>query len=436
MRFASGKGGQPSLHYAGTAGIADFHIKDTISKKDFVKWKTFQAKGIDFDLRPMRLEIAEFLADWPYARVIVKKDHSTNIGEIFSSSSGHTSKKRSHSRPKHRSKTRKKKGASGSKMFPLAIKKVRITNGVSDFADLSLMLPFWVTIEEMHGTIKGVSSKKHAKTTITLDGKVNQISPVTVRGTIDPFSTRNHADIDLRFKNLSMPLVTPYMAQFAGYRIDEGKMSLDLHYKVHKGVLHANNKIEIDHLELGEKVDNPKATTLPIELALALMTDSDGKIILDFPISGSLDDPHFDIGAVLEKVLVNLIEKAVTAPFNLLANMLGSSHDLSVIAFEPGSAELSPKAAKKLDDIAKGLKERTELRLEIKGMAYEKVDGLILRTTGKKELRTLAAQRARAIFKHVAEKGGISTDRVFLLSTKVKPTVGKEGVVCELDLSI
>jgi Domain of Unknown Function (DUF748)/OmpA family len=435
VRFASDKSGQPSLHYAGTAGIADFHSKDTIAKKDFVKWKRFQAKGIDFDLRPMRLEIAEFLADRPYARVIVKKDHSTNIGEIFSTSSRHTSKKRSHSGPKHRPRTRKKKGTSEGKMFPLAIRKVRITNGVSDFADLSLILPFWVTIEEIHGTIKGVSSKPHAKAAVTIDGKVNEISPVTLRGTIDPFSTRDHADIDLRFKNLSMPIVTPYMAQFAGYRIDEGKMSLDLNYKVHKGVLNTSNKIEIDHLVLGEKVDNPKATTLPIKMALALLTDSDGKIILDFPISGSLDDPHFDIGAVLEKVLVNIIEKAASAPFNLLANMVGSSHDLSVIAFEPGSAELSPKAEKKLDDLAKGLKERTELRLEVKGMAYEKVDGLILGTTGKKELQTLAAQRARAIFKQVTDKGGISTDRVFLLGTKVKPTVGKEGLVCDLDLS-
>ena len=515
MRFASGGNGGPSLHYAGTAGIADFHSKDTITNRDFVKWKTFQAKGIDFDLRPMRLEIAEFLADRPYARVTIKKDHSTNIGDIFSSSKGHSSKKSAHSRGKSHSKAHKKRSTATSKMFPLAIKKIRITNGSSDFSDLSLILPFSVTIKELHGAIKGVSSKRHAKTTIALDGKVNRISPVTIRGTIDPFATRDHADIDLRFKNLSMPTVTPYMAQFAGYRIDKGKMSLDLDYKVHKGLLHATNKIEIDHLVLGEKVDNPKATSLPIKLALALMTDADGKIILDFPITGSLEDPHFDIGAVVVKVLVNIITKAVTAPFNLLANLVGSSSDLSVIGFEPGSSELSAEAEKKLDAVVKGLKERTELRLDIKGMAYENADWpplaearlerqlkaakaresgeaaktaselaqiqlskeeyqhLLLNyfrtqfpnarigiyaekliedeplpeTTIKKlkkklvaaidkaQLRALAHARAQAIFKRVTGKGGISSDRVFLLDSKIEQAAGKEGVICELDLS-
>ena len=99
------------------------------------------------------------------------------------------------------------------------------------------------------------------------------------------------------------------MAEFAGYKIEKGQMALDLQYKVNKGQLEAQNKIFIDQLTLGDKVENPNATSLPLNLAIALLKDADGKINLDFPITGSLDDPQFSVGALIVDVLENLISQ-------------------------------------------------------------------------------------------------------------------------------
>ena len=89
--------------------------------------------------------------------------------------------------------------------------------------------------------------------------------------------------------------------------------------------------------------------SLPVKLATALLADSKGVIDLDLPISGSLNDPEFRIGPIIFKVIVNLIGKALTSPFALLASALGGDEDLDHVSFAPGSAELSASARKGLD---------------------------------------------------------------------------------------
>ena len=112
-----------------------------------------------------------------------------------------------------------------------------------------------------------------------------------------------------------MPLVSPYMVQFAGYKVEKGKLTLGLKYNVVNRKLTASNSIFIDQFELGEKVENPNAVSLPLKLAVALLKDSSGKIKIDVPITGSLDDPKFSVGAIVADALMNVISKVVTSPF-------------------------------------------------------------------------------------------------------------------------
>jgi len=173
---------------------------------------------------------------------------------------------------------------------------------------------------------------------------------------------------------MPMPLISSYMVQFAGYKVEKGKMSLELNYKVANKQLTASNSILIDQLELGEKVENPNAVSLPLELAVALMKDSDGKIKIDVPISGSLEDPQFSISHLVVDALVNAISKVVTSPFRALASLIGSEQDLSTISFSAGDAVLHKQQISKLEDLAKALKTRPVLKLEIKGAAFQEQD--------------------------------------------------------------
>jgi outer membrane protein OmpA-like peptidoglycan-associated protein len=176
-----------------------------------------------------------------------------------------------------------------------------------------------------------------------------------------------------------MPLISPYMVQFAGYKVEKGKLTLGLKYKVVNNQLTASNSILIDQLTLGEKVENPNAVSLPLELAIALLKDSNGKIKIDVPITGSLEDPKFSIGTIIVNALMNAISKVVTSPFRALASLIGSKEDLSTINFAAGKAVLDAHQREKLDGLSKALKERSILNLDIKGAAFQEQDWPALR---------------------------------------------------------
>ena len=143
-------------------------------------------------------------------------------------------------------------------------------------------------------------------------------------------------------KDVDLTPASPYAGKFAGYRIAEGKLNLDLAYELVGKKLTSKNVITLDQFTFGEKVNSPDATHLPVRLAIAILKDRDGKIVLDVPIEGSLDDPKFRIGKVVERAIVNILEKVATSPFSLLGAVFGGGgEELGYQDFAPGSAELT-----------------------------------------------------------------------------------------------
>jgi outer membrane protein OmpA-like peptidoglycan-associated protein len=187
-------------------------------------------------------------------------------------------------------------------------------------------------------------------------------------------------DIATSFKRVELTTLTPYSGKFAGYRIRKGRLNLDLHYLITKGQLKAENKVVVEQLQLGEKVDSPDAVDLPLKLAIALLKDSDGKISIELPVSGDLNNPQFSVMPIVWQTLRNLVVRAATAPFKFIGGLVrgGGSEDLSSIKFAPGSSTLSAETQKALDTLSSALKERPALRLEIEGTSAASSDGPLI----------------------------------------------------------
>ncbi|MDO9238448.1 MAG: DUF748 domain-containing protein, partial [Methylicorpusculum sp.] len=238
---------------------------------------------------------------------------------------------------------------------------------------------------------------KGATAKLNLDGKVYDLAKVDIVGQYSLDS--GDSAVELKFKDMPLPLVTPYMAEFAGYKIEKGQMSLDLKYTITDNKLEAENKLFIDQFTLGEKVENPKAVSLPLELAITLMKDGDGKINLELPISGSLDDPQFSVSSLVFKALGNVIGKIASAPFKMLASLVnfGSDEDLSLVGFSEGNSELNDHEKTKLDAIAKALASKPALSLEVKGAAFKDLDWPAMRYEAlKDQLKKIKAKELRA----------------------------------------
>ena len=349
-----------ALHaqFQGGFSVDNLAISEEATGAPFLGWKTLGSDSLKLSLGPDQLHIDELRIVQPQCKVIIHEDKTINIQRIM--------RPQSTSAPQATAVASQPGSTDAKNDFPISVEHIRIENGDFEFADLSLKPQFGTHMNTLSGVINGLSTKPDTTAQVELDGKVDEYGSARIRGAIQPFRATDFTDLQLAFHNLEMNRLTPYSGKFAGRRIDSGRMSVDLEYKIKQRQLSGTNKFVINKLKLGERVDSPDAVNLPLDLAIAILEDSDGNIDLDLPVSGSLDDPQFSYGKIVWKAIVNVIGKIATAPFRALGNLLGiSSEKLEAVAFDPGSAELAPPEQEKLKKLAEAMAKRPSLVLTV-----------------------------------------------------------------------
>jgi len=355
------KGGNNDLTFDGNATISQFHINEVKTGETLVAWEKLHNEGIKFALSPMSLDIHEVRLAELGAKLIIQEDGSINVKEVLKQGTDPSS---AHEKP-----------AKDEKLPPIKVRRVLLERGKLQFADLLLRPQFSALIHELKGVISGLSTDSKSLAAVKLDGRVDEYGLAKIDGALNPFDPKANTEVKLVFRNVEMTSLTPYSARFAGYRIASGKLSVDVQYKIKESKLAGDHRIILDKLTLGEKVESPGAMNLPLDLALALMKDADGKIDLGLPVSGDLDNPEFSYGHLILKAIVNLFTKIVTAPFAIIGRLIGvESANLDSVGFEPGSVTLPPPEREKLKQLAEALKKRPNLRLEVQGCFNAKAD--------------------------------------------------------------
>lgn len=374
----------PKVRYEGGVDIAGLVLNETDGKR-FASWKSVRADKLTASVGPDFVDIPELRVVEPNAQLIIENDRSLNAQRLLVKAPEPAAAPATTATP-----------TTADAAFPVLVRRVRLQNAKLDFADLSLRPQFAAKIYELNGVITGLSTKRDARSQIELDGRIDEFGLARVRGQLNPFAPTDNTDLNVVFKNVDMVSASPYTMKFAGYKVAEGKISLDLQYKVRNRQLDGTNQVVLDKLTLGERIDSPDALKLPLELALAILKDSDGRIDLGLPVSGDMNDPQFSYGALIWKAVGNVLTKIVTAPFRALGNLLGISADkLESIDFDAGSAVLLPPEREKLKQVAQILAKREQLKLAVPGQ-YSDTDA--------------AALRAQAVRRAVAAKAGIKLE--------------------------
>ncbi|PYY78296.1 hypothetical protein DNK59_29700 [Pseudomonas sp. TKO26] len=352
----------------GRAEVDQLHTLDTLKTRDFVKWKQVVVEGLNYQ-HGDSLSISRVNLMQPYARFIINDDRTTNIDDLLIPQPAGAGGKPSG-----------KSAPGSSKPLGIHIGEIAINDGSANFADLSLTPNFATAIQQLNGHVGTIDSRQAKPADVDVKGKVDRYAPVTIKGSVNPFDPMAALDIATSFKRVELTTLTPYSGKFAGFRIRKGRLNLDLHYMITKGQLKAENKLVVEQLQLGEKVDSPDAVDLPIRLAVALLKDTDGKISIELPISGDLNNPQFSVMPIVWQTLRNLVLRAAEAPFKFIGGLIsgGGSEDLSNVSFAPGSSELSKESESTLTTLAKALKERPTLRLEIEGTSAQSSDGPLI----------------------------------------------------------
>ena len=390
--------GKPEIAFAGDVTIDGFRSVDNALKQDFVNFDRLTLAKLSYAMAPDSLSIDTVTVRKPYARVIVSREQVVNIAAVLDpqGTAAALEARRAAAAaeaamtPAERRRAAKEKAAAAEAeekakqaarkagkatapaqqppppdTFPIRIRALVIEGGRMNFSDYFVQPNFSADVQDLKGTVTGMSSAFESRAKVDLTGKLGEFSPVSIKGELQPFAFDHYTDLGLKFENISLPILNPYSTPLAGYAIAKGKLTTDLHYRIENRNLDAQHKIRVDQLEWGEATATQGEATLPVKFATALLKDRHGVINLDVPVAGTLDDPTFRIGPIVWQVIKNIIVKAVTAPFALLGSLFAGAEEAQFVDFAPGDASLDAKTAEQLGALAKSLAEKPELKLDV-----------------------------------------------------------------------
>ncbi|MCK5308540.1 MAG: DUF748 domain-containing protein, partial [Zetaproteobacteria bacterium] len=375
-----------AINYRGEAKINDLSAMESGGTDDVFTLKQLSANGIDLGLKPTYLNIAEVTLSSIFARVVVNPEGGLNLSAIMVAEEKDEGEAKVEATPPTEERV------------PISIGSVVIESGRVSFSDKQVVPNYSAEID-IDGKVLGLSSDEAKGAEVSLAAKIDKYAPLSITGTISPLSGDLFADLAIDFKDFELSSISPYSGKYIGKAIDRGKLYLDLTYLIKKRKLDSQNRVVLDQITLGERIESNDATSLPVGFALALLKDRQGRVNLDLPVSGSLDDPEFSVAGIVVKMFVNLLVKAATSPFALLGAIFGGGEEISYVEFAPGSSTLTADGLSKLDNLISALYERPNLNLDIEGYVDIAVD--------TESLRNWRFERAvkQEKFRRVAKRG-------------------------------
>ncbi|WP_345815565.1 DUF748 domain-containing protein [Paraburkholderia sp. PREW-6R] len=394
-------------NYQGDLALVDVRMLDKATSDPFAGWGSLALSNLkaDYDEHGAVVDAARVTFTKFYGRVLLDAQGKLNLNDVVAHESGAS-----------KSLTRDKSGGDPVPLTPqpastaavpaapapasaasapatvtaatppqspvkLHFGQLVLQQGRVTYTDNFIKPNFTANLVNIQGTVGAFGTQSTTSAPVDIAAKLAANGPLSIRGTVNPLIAKPALDLTASAHDIELTNLTPYSAKYAGYPITKGKLNVDLHYQLANDQLNANNHLFIDQLTFGDHVDNTTATKLPVRLAISLLKNSRGEIDVNLPVSGSLSNPEFSIGGLIWHAVLNLLEKAVTAPFSLIANAFGgNAEELGYVEFEPGSATLTDADTKKLDTIVKALADKKSVRMDLTGRVDPAVDEPALRT--------------------------------------------------------
>lgn len=355
--FDKASDGSTRLNYEGDLHVADFASIQKGGAQDLLRWKSLHLRGVWLSLHPMLLHISDITLDAFYSRVIIASNGEINLQNLVHKKAQEetgdaTSEPQAAATPESTSPV-------------ITIGKINLQNGDVNFSDFFVKPNYTVNLTQLQGSISELRADTPGD--LLLESKIDNAASVVINGKINPLGKDLFLDVKLDAREIEMSPLTPYSGKYVGYGIEQGKLSLEVQYRVENRKLSAQNRIVLNQLTFGERIESPTATKAPVLLAVALLKDRNGVIDINLPIGGSLDDPEFSVGGIILQLVINIITRAVTAPFALLGSVFGGGEELSYVEFDYGRDRLTATAESRIKTLAVAMENRPALRLEING---------------------------------------------------------------------
>ena len=335
--------GKLGAKYRGDATLGNVRMLDRVTSESVMSWTSCSAHRIDVEIGsgPPKVHIGVLaLADLT-TRLILESTGRLNIVDMLASL---VSTPPSLTPPQSPSGDQTPAASSAPSTMTaspidaeIELGGMTLEGGHVNFTDNFIKPNYTADFSDINGTVGPFSTRATAPAAVALQGRVNGSAPIAINGAVNPLAPLAFVDLKAKAHGVELSGLTPYSAKYAGYPIVKGTLTIDVHYLLDQGQLTADNHLFIDQLTFGDRIESGDATTLPVRLAVALLKNARGEIAVDVPVTGSLSDPEFSLSGLLLDAFLNLIVKAVTSPFSLIASAFGTQEDLGYVEFHPWS---------------------------------------------------------------------------------------------------
>ncbi|AWV02634.1 AsmA family protein [Burkholderia sp. JP2-270] len=382
----------PRATYRGDVALVDVRMLDKATSDPFAGWRSLALSNLkaNYDEKGTDVDAARVTFSNFYGRVLLDAQGRLNLKDVVAKESGPAqslTRDASKGEPvplsPQAASTPAAAQAASAASAPAVVKAAQppqhpvrmhfgellLQNGRVTYTDNFIKPNYTANLIAIKGTVGAFGTDSTTSAPVDVAANLAGNGPISIKGSVNPLIEKPALDLTATAHDIELTNLTPYSAKYAGYPITKGKLNVDLHYQLANDQLTANNHIFIDQLTFGDHVENDTATKLPVKLAISLLKNTRGQIDVNLPVSGSLSNPEFSIGGLIWHAVLNLIAKAVTSPFTLLANAFGGGggEDLGYVEFAPGTYALTDAQQQKLDTVVKMLTEKPSIRLDLIG---------------------------------------------------------------------
>lgn len=411
LHLAQTEGGPMAIAWSGSAAIHQLGLVGANDSEPLIQWSRVGVTGVDLDLQARQVQVQEVQINQPALHVLMKEDGSLNFTTMLKAGTVGANGETSPNALPTAAPPPGDATTAAPPPFSIKVASVSLTDGSITFTDHSTQPVPEAKITAISGTLTQLSTQAESPSQVDLTAIVLQSPPASIKGKINLLGKDVFAGSDLAvdMKGVRLEALEPYVMKYLGYKIQKGRMEGDFDYRLSGEALQGQNHVVLDNFYLGEPVQSPVAMSLPIKLALAVMRNREGKVILNVPVSGTITSPQFSFAEAIHQALQNSLSKVVSAPFALLGSLFGSPDaDLSQVSFSSGGAELSEEAKRNLDTLARALQERPDLQLTLRWVPAATQDQA---TLAAQQVQTLIDQKKQQLS---SAGQGVSDDQALL----------------------
>jgi hypothetical protein len=370
------EGDGPLAVFSGELDVERIDLRETAVGSRLLQWGRVEVRGIEVAHQPQSLTIGTIDIYGAGIDVVVSQDGKFNLIELLAVMAEDSQTPDAGETATQAPAPVPAENEAGSELPPIRLETLTLHGCSGVYTDRTTTPPFTLGLDEVDGTVNGVSSRSTTGSKIEIDGIVSNGGNFGLDAEVDVFDPARLTDITIDVRQVDMPPISPMLVRYLGHPAEDGQFDLGLEYEIVASELNGNNRIVTQDFKLGDKVEGEGMVDLPLKLGLSLLTDKNGRMDLEFPIEGNIDDPGFGIGNAMSSAIKEISRELLKSPFRLLGKLGGGKEgeDYRYVEFEAGSSELRPNAVDKLRVLAEGAGQRPGLLLQIAGVWDEPVD--------------------------------------------------------------